>query len=180
MTDQTTAAPESLTHADVRARFERIFGLLNEHDVRHIPAVFTEDVVFDDDAWPETLRGHADMERLLTALWRAAPDFRFELFEGPFLGEDPRYASVRVRAGGTQTGPFDPPGFAPTGRRIDTEYGGFYELEGDRVKRARIIVNMNDVGMQIGAAPGPGSLGERLGVRLQHVSARRMRKRSRV
>ena len=53
MPEYTTVANEALTHEEARAVFERIFGLLNEHDVRHIPTVFTEDVTFEDDAWPE-------------------------------------------------------------------------------------------------------------------------------
>ena len=180
MTPQAAAIPEQRTHESARALFERVYELLNEHDVRHIPEIFTEDIVFDDAAWPETIRGHAEMERFLTSIWRAAPDFRFELLEGPFLSEDGRHAAVRVRASGTALGPFDPPGFAPTGTRISAEYGGFYELEGERVKRARIILNMNDVGIQIGAAPPPGSRGERLAVRMQHLNARRMRKRAKA
>lgn len=175
MTDQPA---EALDHRGARYMLERIFALLNEHDSRHIPAIFAEDIVFVDDAAPETLSGHAEMEEFLASLWRAMPDFRFELADGPYLSEDGRHLAARVHAGGTVTGRFDPPGFAPTGTRITTEYGAFYELDGDRIKRARIIVNMNEVGVQIGAAPAPGSLGERVAVGIQRVAARRMRKRS--
>lgn len=180
MTDQLTAASEPLTHESARALFEQTYRLLNEHDVRHIPSVFTEDVVFHDDAWPEPVIGHAEMERFLTTLWRAVPDFRFELIEGPYLADDARRAAVRVRAGGTVTGPLDPPGFAPTGAPVSTEYGGFYEFDGGRVKRARIIVNMNDIAVQVGAAPGPGTLGERVAVAVQRLAARRMRGRAKA
>ena len=179
MTDPSTATPWRLNHETARSLFERNFGLLNEHDVRHVPTIFAEDVVFQDDAWPQTIEGHRDMEGFLTSLWRAIPDFRFELIEGPYLGEDGHRAAVRVRVGGTASGSFDPPGYAPTGTPVTTEFGGFYEFEGDRVKRARIIVNMNDVGIQVGAAPAPGTRSERLVVRLQHVKARRMRKLAR-
>jgi len=63
---------------------------------------------------------------------------------------------------------------------VSTEYGGFYEFEGDRVKRARIIVNMNDIAVQVGAAPGPGTLGERVAVAVQRLTARRMRGRAKA
>jgi len=116
------------------------------------------------------------MEHFLTALWRAMPDLRFELVEGPYLAEDGRHAAARVRVSGTVTGRLDPPGFAPTGAPMTTEFGGFYEFEGERVKRGRIIVNMNDVGIQIGAAPAPGSRAERLAVRMQRLTARRLRR----
>jgi predicted ester cyclase len=177
MSNKVETAPERLTDETARTLFDRNYQLLNEHDVRHIPTIFTEDIEFRDDGWPEIIRGHAEMERFLTALWRAAPDFRFELLEGPYVSEDGRHAAARVRVGGTMTGSFDPPGFAPTGTRLATEFGGFYELEGDRIKRGRIIVNMNDVGIQMGAAPAPGSRGERLAVAMQRLTARRMRRR---
>jgi predicted ester cyclase len=177
MSDQTSTPPERLTPESARALFERNYQLLNERDVRHIPIIFTEDIEFNDDAWPETVRGHREMERFLTAVWRAIPDLRFELLEGPHLSEDGQHAAARVRVSGTMSGSLDPPGFAPTGNRVATEFGGFYELEGDRVKRGRIILNMNDVGVQIGAAPAPGSRGERLGVAMQRLIARRMRRR---
>jgi hypothetical protein len=83
-----------------------------------------------------------------------------------------------VRVTGTVTGPYDPPGFAPTHRRLTTEFGGFYEFEGERVRRARIIVNMNDVAIQIGAAPRPGTPAERLAVAMQRLNARRIARRS--
>ena len=57
MTQQPISISDPLTHESARALFERTYGLLNEHDVRHIPSVFTEDVVFDDDAWPEPVVG---------------------------------------------------------------------------------------------------------------------------
>jgi steroid delta-isomerase-like uncharacterized protein len=179
MTDQSTTAPAGLTHAEAGQIFRRVYELLNEHDPAHIPAIFTEDVVFEDDAWPETVRGHAEMERFLAAVWRAFPDFRFELLEGPFLAEDGRHAAAHVRVSGTMSGPLDPPGFAPTGTRLTLEYGGFYELEGERVKRARIIINMNEAGIQLGAAPAPGTRAERAAVALQRLRARGMRLRTR-
>ena len=180
MTDPVDDAAERLSCDSARALFERNFQLLNEHDVRHIPTVYTEDIEFEDDAWGENISGHAQMERFMTALWRAMPDFRFELLEGPFLAEDGRHAAVRVRVSGIATGPFDPPGFAPTGAHVTTELAGFYELEGERVKRGRTVINMHHVGVQIGAAPAPGSRAERLALVMQHLNARRVRRRAKA
>jgi predicted ester cyclase len=126
------------------------------------------------------MRSHADIERFFTALWRAIPDLRFELLEGPYLAEDGRRAAARVRVSGTATGPLEPPGFAPTNARLKTEFAGFYELEGERIRRERAILNMNDVGVQIGALPAPGSRGEMLAVAIQRLTARRMRRRVRA
>jgi predicted ester cyclase len=178
MTHELGAAHQRLGHEPARTLFERNFRFLNEHDVRHIPTIFAEDIELRDDAWPEIMNGHSAVERFLTALWRALPDFRFELVEGPFLAADGHRAAARVRVAGTVTGPYDPPGFAPTHRRLTTEFGGFYEFEGERVRRARIIVNMNDVAIQIGAAPRPGTPAERLAVAMQRLNARRIARRS--
>jgi len=64
------------------------------------------------------------------------PDSRFELVEEPFVADDGHRAAARLRVAETATGPYEPPGFAPTYRRLTTEFGGFHEFEGERVKRA--------------------------------------------
>lgn len=173
----TTTQSDELTHERAEQVLRRAYDLLNEHDPAHVPAVFTEDVEFVDDATPETIRGHDDMRRFLDSLWTAFPDFRFELLQGPYLGEDGGVAA-HVRVTGTMTGPLDPPGFAPSGRPMSLEYGGFYELEGDRVRRARIILNMNDAAIQLGVLPPAGSVGEKVAVRVQHLQARLQRRRA--
>ncbi len=176
MPDHSTATAESLTHERARALFERAYELLNTRDTARMPEIFTEDIVFVDDAWPETVRGHAEMKRFLGALWTAFPDFRFEMIDA-YLGEAEGSAAAHVRVSGTMNGPLDPPGFAPTGRPLATEYGGFYEFDGERIKRGRIIVNMNDAATQLGALPPPGSRGERAAVMVQRVQAALMRRR---
>ncbi len=179
MAPQTPTPSDQLTHERAREIFQRAYDLLNEHDPAHVLAVFTEDLVFEDDAAPETVRGHEDMRRFLTSLWTAFPDFRFELLQGPYLTKDGG-AAVNARVTGTMTGPLDPPGFAPSGRRLSVEYGGFYELEGDRIRKARVIINMSDAAVQLGALPPPGSVAEKLAVRIQRLQARFQRRRSGV
>ena len=162
-----------------RAIFESLMRLFNERDVAAIPAVYTEDLEYRDDAWPGVARGHAGLESMFTALWRMAPDIRFELIDGPYLSEDGRRAAVRWRVAGTMTGPWNAPGsptLAPTGRPITGEIGGFYELEGGRVRRGRVIANQLDMAVQFGALPPPGSRGEKLGALVQRLKARRTRR----
>ena len=169
---------EQLTKESARERFEQIYALMNEHDIGKLPEIFTEDVEFQDDAWPKLMKGHADVEEFISALWRAMPDLHFELAEGPYVSDDGRHAAARVRISGTLTGPIDPPGFAPTGSRVTTEFAAFYEVEDGRIKRERVILNMNDVGNQIGALPAPGSRGEKVGVLMQRLAARWIRRRA--
>jgi steroid delta-isomerase-like uncharacterized protein len=176
MPAQTATTGRPLTHDRARALFQRWYSVLNERDPERVPEVFTSDIVFVDDAWPETVRGHAAMKRFLGAIWTAFPDFRFELID-VYLGEDGASAAARVRVSATMEGPLDPPGFAPTGKRLALEYGGFYEIDGDRIKRGRIILNMNDAAVQLGALPPSGSRGERAAVMVQRLQARLMRRR---
>lgn len=162
VSDQRGAGSQRHTPDSARALFQRLAELLNEHDVRHIPTLYTEDIEYRDDPWPEVAKGHAGMERLFSALWRMSPDCRFELLDGPYLAEDGRHAAVRWRLAGTMTGSWDAPGspsLAPTGARFATELGGFYELEGDRVRRGRIIVNQLDTLIQLGVMPPPDNGG---------------------
>ncbi|HEX2129589.1 MAG TPA: nuclear transport factor 2 family protein [Solirubrobacterales bacterium] len=160
------------------AFFERYFSALNRRDPALIPDLYTTDIEFRDDGWPEVIYGHAGMTQFLSALWRALPDCTFDLVEGPYWSEDGRSAGLRLRLSGTLRGSFDPPGFAPTNTMVSTEVAAFYEVDGELVRRARVIANMNDVGTQIGAAPPPGSAGERLAVVLQRLKARSMRRRA--
>ena len=171
MAQQTTISHQQLTHERAREILQRSYDLINEHDLAHVPTVFTEDIVFEDDAAPEALRGHEDMRRFLGSIWTAFPDFRLELLQGPYLAQDGGVAA-HVRMTGTMKGKLDPPGFLPTGAPISLDLGAFYELEGDRIRRARIILNMTDAAIQIGALPAPGSAGEKVAVFAQGLQVR--------
>jgi predicted ester cyclase len=180
MSSEVPTSEAGLTDQTARAFFDRYFELLNEHDVRHVPVLYTPDIEFHSDELPEIVTGHSGMERVLSAIWRAFPDWRFDVLEGPYVSADGRHAALRVRVGGRMTGPFDLAGFAPTGRPLTIEFGGFYEIEGDRVKRARIILDVNRVAIQMGAAPPPGSGGAKLALVIQRLTAWRMRRQRRA
>jgi len=109
---------------------------------------------------------------------RACPDYRFAETEPPYASFDRRKAIVPWRFTGTMTGPLDPPGFAPTSARIQIEGDDHWEFRGDLVYRCRVLYDANDVAMQLGASPAPGSRGERLGVLLQRLQAWSMRRRA--
>ena len=57
----------------------------NSHDPERLLELMTEDVVYDDSAWPRTMRGHADVREFLEFTWRAFPDLRFEMSDGPYI-----------------------------------------------------------------------------------------------
>ena len=99
------------------------------------------------------------------------PDLRFELLEGPYLLGENR-AAFRWRGTGTLTGPLDPPGFAPTGKRFEIDGADFHEYRDGRISRLRILFDVNGASQQLGLVPLPGSRTERVAVALQRLGRR--------
>jgi steroid delta-isomerase-like uncharacterized protein len=143
----------------------------NSHDADRIEPLVTQDVVWLDPALPEPARGVHEVKDLMRAAWVAFPDLRFT--SGP-MWLDPHEDSMSWawRMEGTHSGPLDPPGFAPTGRRIDIDGIDVWDFEDGRISRYRAYYDMADLARQLGVMPPPGSRGERVGVMLQRAQAR--------
>jgi steroid delta-isomerase-like uncharacterized protein len=133
----------------------------NSHEADRILALVTEDVEYRDDSWPKPMRGHADVREFVEALWRATPDMTFELLAGPYVIPGEPRAAFHWRGSGTFTGPLDPPGFAPTGRRWEIDGADFQEYRDGRVCKNRTAVDMMTASRQLGLMPATGSRGER-------------------
>jgi steroid delta-isomerase-like uncharacterized protein len=144
----------------------------NTHEADRVLALLTEDVEVRDDSWPRPMHGHAEVREFLEALWRAIPDMRFELLEGPYvIAGEPR-ASFHWRGSGTFTGPMDPPGFAPTGRRWEVDGVDFQEYRAGRIVRLRVITDMMSISRQLGVMPASGSRAERAMAAIQRGAMR--------
>jgi len=143
----------------------------NSHEVERLLALIAPDIVYDDSGWPRTMRSHADVREFVEHAWRAMHDLRFELLEGPYLLGENR-AAFRWRGTGTLTGPLDPPGFAPTGKRFDIDGADFHEYRDGRIARLRIVFDLNGASQQLGLVPLPGSRAERVAVSLQRLGRR--------
>jgi len=139
----------------------------NSHEADRVLALMTEDIEYHDDAWPKTMRGHADVREFLESTWRGIPDMTFELVAGPYVIPGQPRAAFHWRGRGTHTGVLDPPGFAPTGRRWEVEGADFHEYRDGRVSRLRIAFDMMTVSRQLGLMPSPGSPAERALVLVQ-------------
>jgi steroid delta-isomerase-like uncharacterized protein len=172
---EATMARTSVTHAreldqtwveDFAKRWESAW---NSHEPARLLELMTDDVVYDDSAWPTTMRGHGDVRTFLDSVWRAFPDLRFELSEGPYVVAGEPKAAFYWKGSGTHTGPLDPPGFAPTGNRIEFEGADFHEYREGRVSRLRIVFDMLDLGRQIGTMPKAGSSVEKAGAAVQRL-----------
>ena len=131
------------------------------HQPERLFELMTEDIVYDDSAWPTTMRGQADVRVFLESVWRAFPDLEFEMTDGPFLHPTAAKAAFHWRGTGTQTGPLDPPGFAPTGKRIEFEGVDLHEYREGKVSRLNIVFDMMDVARQLGTLPRAGSRAEK-------------------
>lgn len=86
---------------------------------------------------------------------------------------------MRLRVSGTMTGPLIPPGFAPTRGPLSFETAEFSRFRGGLLAHHTVVLDMLDLARQFGAVPRPGTLGARVGLRLQHVAAYRARARLR-
>jgi predicted ester cyclase len=129
-------------------------------------------VAWEDPAAPQTLIGRDAVLRFhRDIMFPALPDTRIELISGPYIAADGMGVAARVRISGTMTGPLTPPGFAPTGGRLSFETAEFSQFEGGLLAHHTVILNMLDLARQIGAVPQPGTIGDRIGVWMQHVAA---------
>lgn len=147
----------------------------NRHDGAGVAALCTEDVEFTDPAIG-TVHGRAAVSEWVRTCERGFPDLRFEESEPALFAADRAKVIAPWRMHGTNTGPIDPPGFAPTGRPVTLEGVDHWWLRDGLVERYRADYDSNGLLRQLGLVPEPGSRGERGMVALQRLSARLRRR----
>lgn len=170
-----TAAPTSLEW--IREFVSRWLEAWNSREPDRVLSLLTEDVELRDDSWPKAMHGHADVREFLEALWRAMPDMSFELLQGPYVIPGEPRASFHWRGTGTFTGPMDPPGFAPTGRRWEGDGVDFQEYRGGRIAKLRVAFDMMSAARQLGVLPPTGSRAEQAMAATQRTVVRLTRSR---
>ena len=148
----TASAP-----AGLEAFCTRYLAAWNEHDAAAMADLVTEDVVWEDPALPAPAHGPAAVQEFMREAWVAFPDLRFDEGEHPHRTAGTDQVAWRWRMRGTNTGPIDPPGFAPTGRTIDVEGVDLWEMRDGRIARYRAFYDFNALAVQLGLAPAPGS-----------------------
>ena len=147
----------------------------NSHEPDRLLELMTDDVVYDDSAWPRTMRDHSQVREFLEFLWRALPDLEFEDLEGPFLAREARTAVYYWRGTGTFTRPLNPPGFRPPAPQSRSRASSS-SSSGATVCRLRIVYDLMDLDRQMGVegrglrAPGCG-IGDVAGERQRTGSA---------
>jgi predicted ester cyclase len=136
---------------------QRVVPAFNAHDADGFVAVMTEDVVFEHSAAPAPMHGRAEVSAFYrNNIWTAFPDVTIELMDGPFFHPHAPRISFNWFAAGTHTGPLDPPGLAPTGKRVEFDVREIAEIRKGLVGRIRLVVDMADVMRQLGMLPAPG------------------------
>jgi steroid delta-isomerase-like uncharacterized protein len=168
-------APESTASAVLRQWYEA----WNAHDVDAISALMTEDVRYEDpSAHAPVLDGRDSVLDHVRAAFRGIPDLHLEMIE-EWASPGGEVIASYFRVTGTFTGSLDPPGLpplAPTNGKIESLGMDRSEIRAGRLSRHQIFWDMVEVGRQMGAMPPRDSGMDRLTRRLQHLTARRMRR----
>ena len=155
---------------------DRWMAAWNDDDVDALLELVTDDVVYSDPAWDGELHGRAGVRTFYEFCGRAMPDMRFSEPMGMFFPEEGDRMIVPWRMTATFAGPFEPPGFAPTGDRIEVDGIDVWELRGDRACRYWAYYDAAGIARQVGTLPPRGSRAERASVRLQRLLAKRRRR----
>ena len=156
---ETTTAAEIVTTQWVEEFVERWLTAWNTRRPERLLELMTDDVVYDDSAKSETMRGQAEVREFLESFFRAFPDFTVETVGGPLVASDGPRAAFWWRAHGTNTGPIDPPGMPATGKRVEWEGADFEAYRDGKVARLWILFDMAETLRQMGLIPERGSVG---------------------
>ncbi len=178
MAQQTTSSETGVTREwlvdDFLPRWEAAW---DTHEPDNVLELMTDDVVYNDSAWPEEMRGHDDVREFLKFAWTGLPDAHFEFIDGPFLDPTGPKAAFYWRGTGTHSGPTDPPGLAPTGKRVEFYGADFHEYRDGKVARLTIVFDMVDLMQQLGVLPADGSREQKLMAKATNLRGKLSRKR---
>jgi steroid delta-isomerase-like uncharacterized protein len=166
------ADAEPIDKGVVRSFRERYLAAWNSHDPAQVAACAAEDVVWDSPALREPAYGRAGVAGLVESTAAAFPDYEFSAPASLAIAEDGLTAYVPWRMTATNTGPFDPPGYAPTGRPVDLRGIDVWQFRNGFIWRYEAVYNYSLIARQLGLAPRRGGGLERLGVHAQRVFAR--------
>ena len=176
MTTSDVLPSDPVSAESARSFADNLLAAWNSHDPERLVALSDPAVGWEVPYIPGgRLDGHDALREWLAGIWRAMPDLVFEL-DGPLhLAQDGRSVMAAWRGVASITGPLDPPGFAPTGQRVEMSGVDTHWVKDGRLVRVRTVTDVMAVARQIGAAPEPGTMAERVGVLVQRLAAWRLR-----
>lgn len=160
-------------------------GMLAAWDSRDIDAFLaflTADVYWHDLGMPHPPAiGREAVRAFCTSVLVAFPDVHFEVRAPICVAADGQSCVIPWTIRATNTGVLEPLGAAPTGRQIEFDGMDYVQFRGGLVARietrfdpAEPIEQLLDLRLR----PAPGSLRERLLIRVQRLRARWLRRRA--
>lgn len=157
----------------------RWYAAWNAHDVAAISALMTDDVQYEDpSATSAVMNGRVAVEQHARSAFAGIPDLHLEKLEEWANPGEPVIASY-FRFSGTFTAQLTAPGvppLAPTDGRLELLGMDRSEIRQGRLARHQIFWDTGELGRQLGLFPLRGSRAERMGMRLQVLTARRLRR----
>ena len=161
---------------DVRKFFAGWIDGSNAGDWDRVVELMDPEIVLRDPMLDAPARGHLDALLRVKGQYEPFPDGRLEMLGDPFLALEEPVLAYRWRFTGTHLHPIDPPGFAPTGRRVQVEGMSALRFRDQRVVDVRLFFDSSDVARQLLAAPPAGSPLEKGIAFAQRLRARRSRR----
>jgi steroid delta-isomerase-like uncharacterized protein len=171
----TSAAPASAAF-DLEQFAQRYVAAWNGCDTDAMAGLLTDDIVWADPALPAPARGIPAVQDFMRMSFQIFPDLEFSEPDPPHLTRDGDLISWAWTMEGTFRGPIDPPGFAPTGKRMKVDGVDLWRMRDGRIHDYRAFYDMNDLVRQLGILPEPGSRAERMTVALQRLQVRLQRR----
>ena len=166
----------STTGLDLRAFIDRYVAAWNACDVDAMAELIVDDIVWADPALPEPACGVPAVQEFMRMSFRAFPDLRFSEPDPPHLTADGEQVAWAWTMEGTMHGSVDPPGFAPTGRRMRVDGVDLWRMRDGRIARYRAFYDATDMARQLGLMPPSGGRAERVTAALQRLQARFLRR----
>lgn len=156
---------------EIRARVEALFRALSAHDVDKIIALHTPEAVLEDPALTAPVTGRAAIAVEFAARFRAFPDLQFLMDELEIYVADSGRVAARWHFTGTMTGPIDPPGYAPTGKKASVTGVCLYEFQDGLIAHHTIVYDTMGMLRQVGIMPAMDSAPAKLIAGLQRTVA---------
>lgn len=119
------------------------------HDADGLVALFTDDLVYEDEALARVHRGPDELRAFVQETVTGFPDVTFEMLSS-FTTAEGGGAEWIMRA--THTG--DLPGLPATGRAIEIHGASILEFAGDRIRRCTDYWDQVPFLKQLGVMPG--------------------------
>lgn len=155
----------------------RYLAAWNSHDPAAVAACATDDVVWESPALLEPGHGHEAVVGVVTATVAAFPDYEFTQPAAWAIDEDRLTAYLPWRMTGTNTGSFEPPGYAPTGGSVDLPGIEVLRFRDGLIWRYQSVYDYSLVARQLGLGFPRGGALERTAVQAQRLLVKLRSKR---